>query len=693
MKDVCRYLAEEKGITLSPQQRAAVASTSPAVLLLAVPGSGKTTALVARTARLLLEEGADPRRILTVTFNREAARDLEARWGQLFGSSGLGQPSFSTIHSFCYRVLRLYAGRKGVEPPRVFGEREGSRRVLAGLYREQLGETFGDDELDNLANAIGYATNRMIPDGELARLFPQLPGLEGLRAAYRRYKQQHQLMDFDDMLLYAYTALQRYPALLAQVRGRYDWVQVDEAQDTSLLQHRILELVSQGRIFLVGDEDQSIYRFRGAWPKALLEFRDRYPQGEVLKMEDNFRSTPQIVGAARLFIREYPNRYDKEMQANRPQGPALSFHEEEELPDQYQAIVRQLAALPAGETAAVLYRSAITAAALADRLDREGIPFYCRETKNPLGSSLVLRDLGAIFRLALDPGNVEDFLRVAYKMGCYVTRELGEHLRRCPPDNLWDALVDSDQYQNRSTARLSYLQAVLKNLCRKPPVKAIQAALDDLGYLDYLKKQGEGGYQLEMWSQHIGVARSIAQGCPDLPAFLARLEELPRLLLEANGRTDCPLCLSTVHSAKGREFDRVLLADLIEGVFPASAAIEEEKLGDGEAMEEEARIFYVAITRPRRQLELYTACRQGEVDLENSRFFLQVRDGLLPQAQRGTASQLRPGLGIWHRSFGRGVVTGVNRRMALFTVRFDKLGTKYFSFSSLEDPQTIRVLP
>ena len=151
---------------------------------------------------------------------------------------------------------------------------------------------------------------------------------------------------------------------------------------------------------------------------------------------------------------------------------------------------------------------------------------------------------------------------------------------------------------DRSTARLSYLQAVLKNLCRKPPVKAIQAALDDLGYLDYLKKQGEGGYQLEMWSQHIGVARSIAQGCPDLPAFLARLEELPRLLLEANGRTDCPLCLSTVHSAKGREFDRVLLADLIEGVFPASAAIEEEKLGDGEAMEEEARIFYVAITRP-----------------------------------------------------------------------------------------------
>ena len=101
----------------------------------------------------------------------------------------------------------------------------------------------------------------------------------------------------------------------------------------------------------------------------------------------------------------------------------------------------------------------------------------------------------------------------------------------------------------------------------------------------------------------------------------------------------------------------------------------------------------MAITRPRRQLELYTACRQGEVDLENSRFFLQVRDGLLPQAQRGTASQLRPGLGIWHRSFGRGVVTGVNRRMALFTVRFDKLGTKYFSFSSLEDPQTIRVLP
>ena len=139
MKDVCRYLAEEKGIALSPQQRAAVASTSPAVLLLAVPGSGKTTALVARTARLLLEEGADPRRILTVTFNREAARDLEARWGQLFGSSGLGQPSFSTIHSFCYRVLRLYAGRKGVEPPRVFG----SGKEAGGCWRASTGSSWG----------------------------------------------------------------------------------------------------------------------------------------------------------------------------------------------------------------------------------------------------------------------------------------------------------------------------------------------------------------------------------------------------------------------------------------------------------------------------------------------------------------------------------------------------------------------
>lgn len=688
---VCRYLREEKGITLSPQQQAAVETGEKAVLLLAVPGSGKTTALVSRTARLILEEGQDPRRILTVTFNREAARDLGRRWDQLFGEICPQRPDFSTIHSFCYRVLRRYAALKGTQAPRVFGESDGSRRVLAAIWREQSGQSFGDDELDSLSNAIGQAANLMIPDDDLPRLFPQLPGLRELRKTYRAYKQNHGLMDFDDMLLYAHTALERYPSLLKEVREAYDWIQVDEAQDTSLLQHRILEKVCRAGIFMVGDEDQSIYRFRGAWPKALLDFGKRFPGGTVLKMEENFRSTVSLVEAAHRFIRDTPNRYDKGMRARGGEGPKPVFLEKEDLCGQYRAISRRLRELPPGQTAAVLYRSGITGAAMADRLDRDGIPFSWRESRSPLAASLIFRDLCAFFRLALDPGDLEDFFKVAYKMGCYVNRELADTLRRDPPSSVWDALVNSEQYKDRSTARLSYLQAVLRNLCRRTPQKAIQTVLDDLGYLDYLKKQGEGSYQLELWTQQLGAAMSIAGGCPDLPAFLERVEAIPAQLPDREN-LPCPVCLSTVHSAKGREFDLVLVADLEEGVFPTCAAIGDEEAGDGETMEEEARIFYVAITRARRELVLFTAGGQGDLALEDSRFFRQLRDGALPARQQAAVGKLRPGMAVWHRSFGRGEINSVNRRMALFAVKFDKIGVKYFAFGALDDPQTLRIL-
>ena len=275
---------ERYSLSLDEQQEQAVQAVDGPVLLLAVPGSGKTTVLVSRVGYLCLARGIPPEQILTMTYTVAAARDMRTRFTALFGEQAAQRLEFRTINGVCSQIIRTYERRLGRTAFTLL-EDAGQRGALLGeLYRAQTGEFAAESTVKALMTAVTYAKNQMLTGEELAQV--QVEGVE-FSKIFRDYEQalrQSRRMDYDDQMVYALRILRQHPRILEEFQGRFRYFCVDEAQDTSRIQHRIIRMLAgqSQNLFLVGDEDQSIYGFRAAWPQALMEFRQIYPEGEVL---------------------------------------------------------------------------------------------------------------------------------------------------------------------------------------------------------------------------------------------------------------------------------------------------------------------------------------------------------------------------------------------------------------------------
>ena len=279
---------------LDEQQRAAAADCSGSSLLLAVPGSGKTTTLLARLENLL-RSGVPDTSVLVITFTNNAAEEMKQRFRRQYGNNRV---DFMTINSFCYRVVCFYADKTGRQKPEDLTDTGLLlRRILVGV----AGDSFpGESDIREFAQKITYIKNMQLSEGEIEKLrigdYPAKP----LYDAYVRSMKAQNAMDYDDQLVYACKFLEKVPGVRNHYRRKYPYVMVDEAQDTSWLQHRILQILTQdgGNLFMVGDEDQSIYGFRAAYPEALLDFQRHYPGGKVHRLETNYRSGKDIVALA-----------------------------------------------------------------------------------------------------------------------------------------------------------------------------------------------------------------------------------------------------------------------------------------------------------------------------------------------------------------------------------------------------------
>ncbi|MBR5559133.1 MAG: ATP-dependent helicase [Oscillospiraceae bacterium] len=690
--DIFKIL-EQQNIFLTDCQKKAVTSREKAVLLLAVPGAGKTTTLAARAAWLMAEGLCAPDRMLNLTFNREAAADMQRRFDRLFGHVWPTdqQPRFSTIHSFCYRLLGDYAADRGTEVPKLLAEGQ-QRSMVLNIYREKTGEYLTEEGLDQLINAIGLCANLMYDQQECRRLEREVHGLGDVRQAYKTYKLEHHLMDFDDMLSYALQVLRRQPDRAARLRLQYPYLHLDEAQDTSLLQHSIIEALDPANVFFVGDEDQSIYGFRGAFPDALLEFEKRHRGGVVLKMEDNFRSADSIVEGANAFVAGNRHRYPKNMHPFRSKVGGIHTLVVKEADRQYAKVAEELKNLPQNQTAAVLYRGGLTAAAMADVLLRQNIPFALRAKRYPLLQDGVVRDVLSMLRLALDPSDGQAFLQVYYKLGCYINREMAQRVVGAKPHDLWEYLAEEVDFPGKSTARISFLQSFFRRMRGWTAQRAIDRVVYELEYIDRVEKRGESGYAGELAAQRLAVLHSIAGGCGGIAEFADRLAELDEQI-DRSADPQAAVTLSTVHSAKGREFDRVWIIDLIEGVFPSGQAVEENLTGNDMSMEEEARMFYVAATRAKDSLTLCTVEEFCGYELLSSRFVPRIlQSGQAGESQEILELGLRRGVRLSHKTFGFGTVEDIDITRGIFAVRFAKLGVKTFSVASMQQGDIFRIL-
>ena len=612
-------------VKLNQQQKEAVQSTKGPVLLLAVPGSGKTTVLVTRLGYMIYCKNIPPERILTVTYTVAATKDMSERFAVRFGEDMAKRLEFRTINGICARIIQYYGRRIGKTPFELVKDEKATTGMLIRICQDHGMGYPTESDLKNVRTLITYIKNMMLNEEELQKLEEESDiRIAEIYREYCRQMREQKLMDYDDQMLYAYNILRKDPGVLAYFQNRYPYICVDEAQDTSKIQHAIIALLAAGtgNLFMVGDEDQSIYGFRAAYPEALLSFEKKHPGAKVLLMEENFRSNAKIVEAADKFIQKNTLRHEKHMRAAREAGADIREISLKSRKAQYVYLMKAaqecttgMAGMSGSEEhrgradasvteTAVLYRDNECAIPLIDLLERKNIPYRMRNADLSFFTHRTVLDVQNIIRFAMDPKDTELFMQIYYRLKLFFNKKDALRYAQISQEKDMEVLDAALKYGNLE----KYQEDNIRNLKRQmvrilnmPGDEVVNQILTYMGYQDYLKKMGMNANKLE-------TVKLIGSRVESPEKLLERLEELRTIIQEKVSDKDCPFILSTMHASKGLEYDTVYLLDVMDGILPEKVlanprTASKEEL---ETYEEERRLFYVGVTRAKNQLNVFT---------------------------------------------------------------------------------------
>lgn len=609
---------------LNEQQKEAVQSVEGPVLLLAVPGSGKTTVLVTRLGYMIYAKGIAPEKILTVTYTVAATEDMAARFASQFGTDMADRLTFKTINGICAGIIHTYGRKTGRTPFALLNDEKVIADTLAKIYQKTERTYATESDLQTVRTLITYIKNSMLTDAEIREMDKTADmKISAIYKEYNTWLREQKLMDYDDQMVYAYTMLQRFPELLRLYQDKFPYLCVDEAQDTSKIQHAIIALLASKteNLFMVGDEDQSIYGFRAAYPEALLSFEKNHPGAKVLLMEENFRSGAGIVKAADTFIQKNTLRHKKHMRAIKDGEEVVKEIAVKTRDDQYRylaAVAENCAAAradrvggrsdngtaDASHTVAVLYRDHECALPLIDLLERKEIPYRMRNAEISFFTHRTVLDVLNIMKLAMHPKDAETFLQVYYKINTYIRKEDALQIARISETqdiSVWNAAV---RYHGLSDYTMSSVQNTrmhMQQLLTERGDKAVKRILYYMGYQEYLERCG-------LKADKIEILRILGSREDSMAGLLQRLRELQDILTRKETDYSCNFILSTIHASKGLEYDTVYLMDVTDGILPAQMLKNPEKASgeERENYEEERRLFYVGATRAKSELYVFT---------------------------------------------------------------------------------------
>ncbi|MGA8368195.1 MAG: ATP-dependent helicase [Candidatus Acidiferrales bacterium] len=642
---------------LNERQREAVLATEGPLVVVAGAGTGKTRVITYRVAHLV-EMGVSSGAILAVTFTNKAAGVMKERIGDLLRAGGRDAADVwvSTFHSFCARLLRREAHHLGI--PRDFAiyddddQTSAVKRALA-----QLGLPADDFPPRSVRAQISHAKNHgltpeeMRADAESARNNERRQIADAFRV-YNQILRAAAAVDFDDLLLRAVEVLREHPDVRAAWSGRFDYLMVDEFQDTNRAQEELVRLLAGARknVCVVGDEDQSIYGWRGAQAGNLKRFTDDFPGAKIIRLEENYRSTQAILDAAAAVVQNNSSRLGKTLRATRSAGSRVLFFEAQDAASEAEFIGGEIAPLVCGDgnvRAAVLYRTGAQSRSFEEVLRQLGIrhrvvgghSFYQRAE---------VRTALAYVRLLFHPEDDAALLRVLNTpprgIGAATIAALETRARETGK-SLWDAIrAPESDARKKSAAALESFRILIEELqeaCRElPPAQIIEQVLDRTGYLDWIEQQDNLEHtsraeNLRELSNAMAEASEQGQTLDDMldrAALVSDADEFNETI---------PVSLMTLHSSKGLEFDAVFVAGLEEGLLPHSRALQTNA-----EIEEERRLFYVGMTRARESLVLSRAVYRrsyGEDRLRAtrpSRFLAEIPGDLIEAAP---GSQSEPG--------------------------------------------------
>jgi len=631
---------------LNEQQHDAATAGSGPVLIVAGAGTGKTRTLIYRMA-YLVETGTRPERIVLLTFTRRAAKEMTTRASKLLDGR-CQRVQGGTFHAFCLGILRRHA--PVIDFPRNFTVLDSTDAAdVISLLRTRGGYGKGEERFPQkgtLQSMFSAVTNRDTPlDDVLAARYPQFSQLhdelEQLRREYHAYKQEHGMMDFDDLLLRTLALFEADDAVRRQVASRCKHVLVDEYQDTNALQAALVQQFASvhGNVTVVGDDAQSIYRFRGADFRNIFRFPDAFPETTILKLEKNYRSTQPILDLANHVIDEANRSYDKTLFSDEKEGelPALVPAPDGEVESQFvaQMVMRLREEGISLDRIGVLFRSSHNTYDLEIELNKRNIPFV-KYGGMKLSEAAHIKDVIAHLRVAENPEDAAAWnriLKLIHGIGPKTARDLIAWVTDADEDRF--VLDDGFSFSKRYIAGLKKLFATLRTI--RDPEMALVDQVEEV--IDYYRPIFEKQYYEDYPKREPDLEHfvSLAEGYADRQKFLSNLAldpiELSALEQDEADEDEPPLVLSTIHSAKGLEFHTVFLIRALEGTLPSRYAIREPG-----GVDEELRLFYVAITRAEEELFISYPITQyrrnrGEYITTASRFVEDVPEDVLEPVQ------------------------------------------------------------
>ena len=594
-------------------------------LVLAVPGSGKTTVILNRIINLIENHDVLPKNILSITFSKSQGLDMERRFLKSFPNLK-GQITFKTIHAFCYEIVKNYMKIKNIKKTLIEGDEKINKSTLLKRYFFSMYEQkLLDDIIKDFFSLYDFTKNKMIDFEDYVRKNKFISNrllLLKLYKAYENLKLEYNFIDFNDLLYLANKYISEDKNLLSSIKKRYKFFSVDEAQDTSMLQFEIIKKIvyPENNLFVVADDDQSIYSFRGAEPKNLLEFKKFYKDSKIFIMNHNFRSTKNIIEISNKLISKNKNRYQKNPICTCSDNSKIMLFRVKNAHIQMRKLLELIKQLKKDESVGILYRNNISSIYVANYFLENDVDFFVKENGFDFYLNKILLDINNILQFSQNQTDLEIFKRIYFKLNAYIKKDFISKLKyKSYDENILDALLDLDDLNSFYLKKFNALRNNFKMLKKLSMKYKIDFIVNELGYGEYLENYDE--IQKLNSNLMIDILKYISSNLNSYDDFLQRLKDIKEKLKDAN-KSSSNISISTIHSAKGLEYDHVFLLDLVDGEFPQKNIL---NAMDSSLLEEERRLFYVAMTRAKKTLTLFTIKTRNEKEVDTSIFYEELK--------------------------------------------------------------------
>lgn len=602
-------------MSLNPSQVQAVIHKDGPCMVLAGPGSGKTLTITKRIEYLIGKHHVSPEEILVITFTKAASIEMKERFVRLCGQKA-GPVTFGTFHGIYYGILK-WAYRMNAS--NILSEEQKYQLLKQVIGRMEIDIDDEKDFLQGIAGEIGNIKNNQIPLAEYESLNCSEEVFREIFEQYEKERKRLKKIDFDDMLVLVYELFKKRPDILSMWQRKFRYILIDEFQDINQVQYDVIRMLAapENNLFIVGDDDQSIYRFRGARPDIMLGFKKDYPDTKEILLDVNYRSTKAIVNGAARVIRHNVNRYPKQIITTNEQGETVHIQEVRHPIEESKYVVSQIQeakkrGIPSSEIA-VLFRTNVEARALAETFMEYNMPFRMKERMPNLYEHFIAQDLTTYLKMALGDRSRKSFLAIMNRPNRYIGRDSVEgttisfeSLRKFYCDKDW--MLD----------RIDQLEVDFRILKNMAPYGAIQYIRKHIGYDEFLKEYAAfRKINMEDLKEVLREIEERAKAFRTIEEWFTHIEEYSEELKRQSQQKETDpeaITFMTMHGSKGLEFDLVFIIGANETITPYKKAETKEEV------EEERRMFYVAMTRARKKLIIsYTKERNGK-SMGQSRF-------------------------------------------------------------------------